>query len=67
MLLAPQFFLKKCHATFLGNENWDTNTFGHNERSNFHLIWFDYVTNFFKSFETRPLTIVNHAQLHKTF
>ena len=29
-------------------------TFEHNEWSNFYLIWFDYVTNFFKSFETRP-------------
>ena len=33
----------------------EIDTSENNEQSNFYLIWFDYVSNFFKSFETRQL------------
>ena len=60
--VACDIFKKNCGDNWA---NWkieiaktETITFAHtfeqNEWSNFYLIWFDYVINFFKSFETRP-------------
>ena len=51
--VSTAIFPKKCHATFLKKNKTETDTSENNEQSNFYLIWFDYVSNFFKSFETR--------------